>query len=421
MALRARRTAARDHRPALRRDRRDGRSSRRTAGARARRGGVLTVGGAAAKARRSGRQAQLGVSDGLERHPVQRRDAVLGDRRPVLRRRVADVGREVPFRVDLRRPAHVPVARDLRQDRGGRYRGTAAVAVDHRPLLVLERGDVEAVDEADRARSRHPLQRGAQGVEVGHVKAAGVDAAHAARDDGGRAGGPHHQRVELLAGLLGVLLGVVEARQRAPVRERQPLEVEQHGASHERSGQGAAARLVGSGDPARSDLPVEREQAPPAVGSPPAGAPGGASRRLAGRLARARRGLCALCAHDPRRIIGRVAAEPARGVARHAPTGRRSCRRPVGHEGVADQPLLGHRPPLPAVRALAPVVAHHVDAVLGDRDLPGQVAGGAVLVGPDPLRLLLLKLPVDEDSALFTESRSPSTATTRLMKFISER
>src|SRR3712207_7604391 len=43
------------------------------------------------------------VRDRLERHPVERRDPVRGDRRAVLRGRVAHVRVEIPARVALRR------------------------------------------------------------------------------------------------------------------------------------------------------------------------------------------------------------------------------------------------------------------------------------------------------------------------------
>ena len=82
------------------------------------------------------------------------------------------------------------------------------------------------------------------------MKAARVDAAHAARDDHAFAAARMHERVELLAPRLGVLLGVVQPREGAPVGEREPLEVEQHGGRDERAGERAPARLVRPGDEA---------------------------------------------------------------------------------------------------------------------------------------------------------------------------
>ena len=76
---------------------------------------------------------------------------------------------------------HVAVAGDLGDHRGGGDRGAARVAVDDRPVLdrtaLPER---EAVAETDRARHRDPLEAAGERLEVGDVKAAGVDPAHAA-------------------------------------------------------------------------------------------------------------------------------------------------------------------------------------------------------------------------------------------------
>src|ERR687896_362073 len=91
--------------------------------------------------------------------------------------------------------------------------------------------------------------------------AAIVDPADAARGDGDARGRAQHARIELLAHLGRVLLGVVERGERAQVRERQPLVVEQHGRRHERAGEAAAARLVGPGDEADAEPAVEPEEA----------------------------------------------------------------------------------------------------------------------------------------------------------------
>jgi hypothetical protein len=57
-----------------------------------------------------------------------------------------------------------------------------------------------------------------------------------------------------------VLLGVVEARERAAFGQRQPLEVEQNGRRDERPGQRAAAGLVGTRDEAALERAVESEE-----------------------------------------------------------------------------------------------------------------------------------------------------------------
>jgi hypothetical protein len=59
-----------------------------------------------------------------------------------------------------------------------------------------------------------------------------------------------------------VLLRVVEARQRAPVRERQPVLVEQDRCGEQRPGEAATAGLVRSRDEAVAELAVERKETP---------------------------------------------------------------------------------------------------------------------------------------------------------------
>src|SRR4029453_18772110 len=116
----------------------------------------------------------------------------------------------------------------------------ARVAADQGALLMAEVAHAETVDEADTALARDALERRAQRLEVGVVEAAAVDPARAANDDRRLRGGPQHERVELLASGLGVLLGVVQTRERAAVRQGQALEVEQHGRRHERAGETSA-------------------------------------------------------------------------------------------------------------------------------------------------------------------------------------
>ena len=100
--------------------------------------------------------------------------------------------------------------------------GTFARAYEHRGWIgVAEVGHREAVDQAQAPGPRDGRERGAQGGEVGLVQPVAVDAAHAARDDHDLDGGAHDHRVELVARLGIVLLGVVENGQRAPLR---PLE-----------------------------------------------------------------------------------------------------------------------------------------------------------------------------------------------------
>src|SRR3954453_3256382 len=97
----------------------------------------------------SAAEGELLVGDRGERHPVERRDAVRTDQRAVLRGRVAHVALEFPGRVDGGGAAHVAVASDLREDRSAGDRRALRVTVDDRLLLVAERPDAEAVDQAE--------------------------------------------------------------------------------------------------------------------------------------------------------------------------------------------------------------------------------------------------------------------------------
>ncbi len=140
---------------------------------------------------------------------------------------------------------------------------------------------------------------------------------------------------------LRVLLRVVEPRERAAVAQREPVEVEQHGRGEQRPCQTAAAGLVRPGHEAVAELTVERKE-------PPA-----AALRRACALGRAR---------DP--AVWLEAADLSG--------------RPVGGEGIADDPLLGDGAPFPAVCGFPTVVAHHEVVIGRDRDLFLQIAGCTV-------------------------------------------
>jgi hypothetical protein len=221
-------------------------------------------------------QRELLVGHALERQAVQRRDAEALDRVAVLRGRVAHVRGELPAGVHGVGAVHEPVARDLRDDRRGRDGGAGGVAVDDRALLVAEVGHREAVDQAEGARPRDAEQRVAQRGEVGAVQAAAVDAAHAPRHRVDLDGGAQDEREQPLTGLDVVLLGVVQRAERADVGDRERLEVEEDGRGDERTGEAAAAGLVGPGDPADAQPAVELEQAPAGaalgLAAPPRGA-----------------------------------------------------------------------------------------------------------------------------------------------------
>ena len=84
-----------------------------------------------------------------------------------------------------------------------------------------------------------------------------------------RRGGGDHGRVEALALLLGLALGVVEPGERLALVLAEALVVEQDRGRDERAGERPAAGLVGAGDEAAPELLVEAEE----PGGPPSGAP----------------------------------------------------------------------------------------------------------------------------------------------------
>ena len=101
-------------------------------------------------------ERELLVRHRLERQPVQRRDAEALDRGPVLGRRVADVGREVPARVARLHPLHEAVAGDL-GDRPRRRRSRRSSR--RRPRRRAARspcGHREAVGQAQAALGGRP-------------------------------------------------------------------------------------------------------------------------------------------------------------------------------------------------------------------------------------------------------------------------
>jgi hypothetical protein len=109
------------------------------------------------------------------------------------------------------------------------------------------------------------------------VEAAGVDPPGAAANHGRTAGGAKDQRVELLPSFLGVLLRIVEARERSTIREREALEIELDGGRDERACEAAAARLIGARYEAPLERAIEGKESPAAA----------RSRRLAARWLRA--------------------------------------------------------------------------------------------------------------------------------------
>jgi hypothetical protein len=192
---------------------------------------------------------------------VQRRDAVAFDRRPVLGGGVADVGGELPPGVTRLHPLHEAVARDLGDHRRRGDRGAHRVAAHDRALLEARRRDWEAVGQAQAAVAAHARENVAQRGQVRLVEPTLVDAAHAPRRHRDARGGAEHARVERLAHLGRVLLGVVQLRQGAQVAQGQRLVVEQDRRGDERACEAAAAGLVGAGHEPGAESAVEPEEA----------------------------------------------------------------------------------------------------------------------------------------------------------------
>ena len=175
---------------------------------------------------------------------MQRRDPDLLDRRAVLGGRVADVLVEAPARVLGGRLAHVAVAGDLGDHRGGGDRGAGAVALDHR---------AGAGPRSAAARSR---RRGRSPPAGGPSRSSATESASmlvtcrprrsipaAERiDDADPARRPQHAREHLQPPLLGHLLGVVQAAERAAVGVRERLVVDQDRGGDQRARRGSRGR-----------------------------------------------------------------------------------------------------------------------------------------------------------------------------------
>jgi hypothetical protein len=156
---------------------------------------------------------------------------------------------------------HVAIARHLGEHGSGSDRGARRVAADDRTLLVADVAEAKAVDEADRILARDAFEGAAKRFEVRAVQPTRVDPAHAADDDRRLGRRAEDERIELLAPGLGVLLRVVQPRERAPFRERQLLEIEQDRCCDERTCERAAAGFVGARYVAAGERSVEGKEA----------------------------------------------------------------------------------------------------------------------------------------------------------------
>src|SRR6476661_5203259 len=349
-------------------------------------------------------ERELLVGGALERHPVQWRDALTLDGLAVLGRGVAHVGGELPARMQRVRAMHEAIAGDLGDDRGSRDRGRRRVAVDDRALRIADVGNREAVDETEAVGPRDAHERVVQRVEVRPVQAARVDPGRAARDRGDLHRRAHDDRVERLARGGVVLLGVVEQREGADVADAQRFDVEEHGGGDERAGEAAAAGLVGTGDPADAEAPVELEET--AAGATLLHATAGADGGGVGAVGRCVRyggegGLDGVVVQG-----GHHATPSGGGSAGAQPIGSEqadAADRPVRREGAADDPAARDGAPEAAVLRVATVVAHHEVVTRRDGDRRREVAPGAAAApcagAVDVGVLLALSVAVDVAAA----------------------
>ena len=286
-----------------------------------------------AASRRLLAELQLRVGDRGEGAPVKRRDAVLEDRLAVLGGRVADVAGEAPARVDAGRPGTCSgpcVTLAITEAAAiAALRASPSTTGGARARRLGQRGSRRRGRTASSARDRS--QAIGERPEVGDVQTVAVDRAHRADRDRDACRRPEHAGIELLALLGGLLLRVVRARRARGARSRpDPLEVEQDPGGHQRARQRAAAGLVDAGDVAGPEGAVEAEE-----------------------------------------LRGRWALLPPLGLALEDSD---SAWRPVGGEGLADDPVSGDRSPEPAVVDSPTVVAHHEVMVGRNGDLFGQIA-----------------------------------------------
>ena len=155
---------------------------------------------------------------------------------------------------------HVAVAGHLRDDRGGGDRGALLVAVDDRAVRRRQGPELEAVDEARLRRLAGP-ERLPQAAQVRAMETVPVD--HRRREDPNRdpRRAAENHPVELLAPRRVDLLRVVQERERPDLVVAKALEVEQHAGDDERPCERPAPRLVGPGDEADAEAPIEARAA----------------------------------------------------------------------------------------------------------------------------------------------------------------
>jgi hypothetical protein len=189
------------------------------------------------------------------------------------------------------------------------------VAVDDRALLEAEVRDGEAVGQADAVGPRDPQSASRSAARFVTCRPRSSMPRTQREDHDGLLGRAQDDRVQRLAHLRRVLLGVVERRQRPALGERQRFDVEQDRRRDQRAGQAAAPGLVGARDVPEAQLAVELEEP-------------------------ASRSLAPCRSHFSPRQSGSAAPRLEESDL---------LGRPVGGEGSADDPFPGNGSPEPAV------------------------------------------------------------------------
>ncbi|CDZ88672.1 hypothetical protein RHRU231_430050 [Rhodococcus ruber] len=147
---------------------------------------------------------------------------------------------------------HDPVPGDLGEHARRRDAGRRGVPADDRQRRRRQARDPEPVGENVPGRDGQPHHRTAHALDVGHVHTDGVDLGSRHDHHAPRHRAASDDREQLLPGLLGELLGVVETRER-----RVRSGIEDARGDDERPGAGAAACLV---DPRDRPEPAPHER-----------------------------------------------------------------------------------------------------------------------------------------------------------------
>src|ERR1041385_205561 len=185
------------------------------------------------------------------------REAELGERREVLGRAVALVGRPRVRRMAGREQLHQVIAHGLRDDRGSGDRVAVRIPVHDGIMRTAQLRAGQAVHQDEGRRDPEPVEGTPHGEDRGPPDVQPVDFAHARRaPPHGQCAGPHHAG-EPQAALRQEQLRVAQSPDNLAVRWKHD------GRGHHWTSQGTAARFVDTGDDSaprspERDLALER-------------------------------------------------------------------------------------------------------------------------------------------------------------------